>query len=221
MRLLRQQYKGDGKTHETAKWYVEVKDHDGRWRRIPGFTDKGATAELGRQVERLVALRSVKQPPTPGLSAWLEGMPATLSGRLAAWGILDARYVPHAKTLPGASRRFPTALLAKGDTREHATYSRPASAVLTEVAGSFTFSEISASAVQTYLAERRRSWRHRTPRLRPIRQKDQRKNGSVPNVKLLPFGVQAILPLDGSRPSCVAKSRRFPRRAEREIRSQA
>src|SRR5580704_16036336 len=100
MRLCRQQYKGrDGKTRESAKWYAEIKDHDGRRRRIPGFTDKGATAELGRQVERLVALRAVKQPPTPELSAWLEGMPAALSGRLAAWGILDGRHLPHAKTL--------------------------------------------------------------------------------------------------------------------------
>jgi len=31
MRLCRQQYKGrDGKTRESAKWYAEIKDHDGR-----------------------------------------------------------------------------------------------------------------------------------------------------------------------------------------------
>jgi hypothetical protein len=56
MRLCRQQYKGRAvKTRESAKWYAEIKEHVGRRRRMPGFTDKGATAELGRQVERLVA----------------------------------------------------------------------------------------------------------------------------------------------------------------------
>jgi len=157
MRLCRQQYKGrDGRTRESGKWYAEIKDHDGRRRQIPGFTDKGATAELGRQVERLVALRAVKQPPTPELSAWLEGMPAALSGRLAAWGILDAQHLPHAKTLRAHLDDFHAALLAKGDTREHADLLRSRiGQILTDCRFAY-LSDVSASALQTYLAERRR-----------------------------------------------------------------
>jgi integrase/recombinase XerD len=157
MRLCRQQYKGrDGKTRESAKWYAEIKDHDGRRRRIPGFTDKGATAELGRQVEKLVALRVVKQPPNPELSAWLEGMPATFTRQLAAWGIIDGQHLPNAKTLRGHLDDFHAGLLAKGDTPEHADLLRGRIRQILNDCRFAYLSDVSASALQTYLAERRR-----------------------------------------------------------------
>jgi hypothetical protein len=121
MRLCRHPYKGrDGKTRESAECYVEVMDHEGRRRRILEFTHKGATAELGRSVERLVSLRAVKHPPTPELSAWLEVMPATFTRQLAKWGLLDQRNVPHGKSLLEHLEDFRKSLVKNGRTEMHA-----------------------------------------------------------------------------------------------------
>ncbi len=51
MRVFKQKYKArNGKTRDSTKWYVEIKDHNETVRRIPGFTDKKATDEFGREV---------------------------------------------------------------------------------------------------------------------------------------------------------------------------
>jgi hypothetical protein len=156
MRLCRQQYKGrDGKTRESAKWYAEIKDHDGRRRRIPGFTDKGATAELGRQVERLVALRSVKQPPTPELSAWLEGMPAGFTRQLATWGILDSRHVGHSKPLSDHLGDFKRSLEAKENTARHVTETTKRVRAVLNGCGFKYQSDLSAARVASWLADQR------------------------------------------------------------------
>jgi integrase len=158
MRVCRQQYKArDGKTRESANWYAEVKDHNGRYRRIPGFTDKGATAELGRQVERLISLRAVKQPPPPELSAWLEGMPATFSKRLVGWGILDQRHAPHGKTLLEHLKDFREALVNKGGTEMHADIVAARVRNLVQGCRFVHFADISASAVSEFLGTCRRN----------------------------------------------------------------
>ena len=158
MRVCRQQYKArDGKTRQSANWYAEVKDHNGRYRRIPGFTDKGATAELGRQVERLISLRAVKQPPPPELSAWLEGMPATFSKRLVGWGILDQRHAPHGRTLLEHLKDFRESLVNKGGTDMHADIVAARVRNVVRGCGFVHFAEISASAVSDFLATCRRN----------------------------------------------------------------
>src|SRR5882762_4709154 len=37
------------------KWYVKYRSPDGRIHRVPGYTDKEATKELGRRLERKAA----------------------------------------------------------------------------------------------------------------------------------------------------------------------
>ena len=65
MRVFRQQYKDrSGKTRTATNWYVEFKDHLEVARRIPGFADKSLTTELGRKLEKLVAVRALGEPPS-------------------------------------------------------------------------------------------------------------------------------------------------------------
>src|SRR5262245_15249498 len=100
MRVFRQRYKGrDGATKQSAKWYVEIKDHNGCSQRVAGFTDKGQTAELGRRLEKLVAVRVMRDTPDPDLSAWLECLPAELRERLLEIGLLDSRSAANCKPL--------------------------------------------------------------------------------------------------------------------------
>lgn len=44
----------DGKRYrdESTKWYVQYKDAEGTWRRVPGYTDKDATLQLAAELER-------------------------------------------------------------------------------------------------------------------------------------------------------------------------
>ncbi len=37
---------------ESTKWYVQYKDADGVWQRVPGYTDKDATLQLAAELER-------------------------------------------------------------------------------------------------------------------------------------------------------------------------
>jgi integrase len=39
-------------TQESRKWYFQFKDTTGVWKRVPGFTDKEATAQLAAEMER-------------------------------------------------------------------------------------------------------------------------------------------------------------------------
>ncbi len=76
MRVFRATYKTrDGKRKEAAKWYVEFRDHLDTVRRLPGFTDKKQSEELGRKIEKLVACRANGDSPDTTMSKWLEAMP--------------------------------------------------------------------------------------------------------------------------------------------------
>lgn len=39
-------------TQESRKWYVQYKDSEGAWKRVAGYTDKDATAQLAAELER-------------------------------------------------------------------------------------------------------------------------------------------------------------------------
>jgi hypothetical protein len=55
MRLFKPKYKDrSGREREGKKWYLEFTDASGVARKLAGFTDRGATAALGRGVQRLI-----------------------------------------------------------------------------------------------------------------------------------------------------------------------
>jgi len=55
MRIYRSVYKDrQGKQRQTAKWYVEFRDHNETARRLPAFTSKVASEEMGRNLVKVV-----------------------------------------------------------------------------------------------------------------------------------------------------------------------
>ena len=58
-------------------------DHRGIERRVPGYSDKRASEELGRKLERLAGLRASREQPDKTLSEWLE----TLHDKLRRFSI--------------------------------------------------------------------------------------------------------------------------------------
>ena len=100
MRVFKQKYTDrKDQTRESSKWYVEFKDHNEIRRRLPGFTDRGATKEIGRRIEKLVALQTMKQPDDSDTTAWLESLPTMSKQRLGKFRLLDRHAVAHTKPL--------------------------------------------------------------------------------------------------------------------------
>jgi len=157
MKVSKQKYKNrDGQSVESAKWYVRFKDHQELHRRLPGFTDKGATEELGRKIERLVSARAAGQPVAVDLSRWLETMPADLRTRLAKWGILDARAVSHSRPLAVHLDDFHASLLHKGCCEDHAETVTKRARRICEDSHFVFFADINASRVQRCLSDLRK-----------------------------------------------------------------
>ena len=156
MRVLRQMYKDrHGKTRESTKWYIEFRDHLEIVHRVPGFTDKKITEELGRGLERLVSFRVLGDPPSPDLNRWLESLTATLRAKVVKIGLIDGKSAACGKALVDHITDFRASILHKGCMEEHAEL---LAARLTKIRIGCKFayfSDISASKVQKYLAELR------------------------------------------------------------------
>ena len=121
MRVFKQKYPDrKGQKRETRKLYVEFKDHTEITQRIPGFTDKKITEELGRRLEKLVALRVLGNAPDPEMACWLESLPNELRDKLAKHSLLDSRTVAGGKPLAEHLDDFHASLLHKGDSQDHA-----------------------------------------------------------------------------------------------------
>src|SRR5690348_13637490 len=94
MRLYKNTYRDrHGQPRESNKWYCEFRDHVQVVRRIPLLTDKVASEEAGRKIERLVALRASGEAPDIELSRWLLTCPAPITQLLAEWRIIDSTRV--------------------------------------------------------------------------------------------------------------------------------
>ena len=134
--IFKQQYTAkDPKTGKRVKkkskfWYVDYKGLDGIRKRVKGYKDKQATAQLAARLER--------------------------EAELAAEGIVD-RFKEHRKRpLKEHLADFKASLIAKGNTSKHANlvYARAK-----KVVGGCRFalwSDISSSSVQRYLAQLRK-----------------------------------------------------------------
>ena len=144
-----------GESKPYAKWYVEFRDHCEKIRRLPGYSDKKQTEELGRKIEKLVACRGNNEAPDVALGRWLESLPGRIRDRLGEIGLLDARRVAAGKPLSKHVDEFEKSLRAKGDTEKHARL--VANRIRKVVVGCrFQFwSDLSASRIQCYLADLR------------------------------------------------------------------
>jgi integrase len=154
MRIFRQKYTSrDGQTRESSNWYLEFRDHRDIVRRLPAFTDKGATGELGRRLAKLVELRSLDDSPGAELARWLEQLPSDLRERLRKIDLLDARTVAGGKPLAEHLADFRESLLHNGTTVAHADLVHSRAKRALDECGFVFYSDISASRVSRFLSE--------------------------------------------------------------------
>ncbi len=116
---------------QSQYWYIDYRTADGTRKRVKGFKDKTATVQLAARLEK--------------------------EAELAEAGIVD-KYAEHRKRpLSQHLEDFYQALLAKGGTIKHAQQTkRRVECVIKSCKFAF-WSDVSASKVQRYLAERRSS----------------------------------------------------------------
>ena len=102
MRVFRQRFGPAGQSRPSRVWYVEFKDPKGIRVRVRAFDDKTASAELGRKLEQVAALRASGLEPDIVTAKWLGELPRPMLDRLAELGIIPASRVGASRPILGA-----------------------------------------------------------------------------------------------------------------------
>ena len=154
MRVFRQQYTDrNGQTKESQNWYVEIRDHQESIKRIPGFTDKAATTELGRKLTRLVSARIAHDPPSAELIRWIEGLPTRLRARIAELGLVDSQSSVTGKTLSDHLKDFEQNLKDRNRTSAYCKLVTTRIQSILDDCGFRQLSDIAAVRVEGFLAK--------------------------------------------------------------------
>ena len=152
----------NGKKCECEQFTLECKVGDG-FHRVPGFTDRKASEELGRRVERLAELKAAGEQPDSTLRKWLEHLPRKQRNRLAELGLLSGPAAAATQPLSAHLDDYRQALLdgvasnrQKGPaTLKHADIARKRIEVLLAGIEATRLSDVTIERVGRYLAERR------------------------------------------------------------------
>jgi integrase len=160
MRVFKTTYKDrNGQTQESAKWYIEFRDHQEIIRRLPAFTDKKQSEELGRKIEKLVAYRSTNDQPDLALSRWLETMPPSLREKLAEIDLLDPQRIAASKALAGHLTDYKQFLLDKANTQKHVDLTVNRIQYLFDQTKVVFMQDLSPSTIQAFLASLKKDGR--------------------------------------------------------------
>ncbi len=156
MNVFRQQYTDrKGQTKLSKKWYCEFNDHLDTTRRLPGFTDKEATKELGRRLVKVAALRAMGDSPSGDLAKWLETLSPSMRDRLAVWGMLDSKAVASGKPLSDHLKDFHESLIGKGTDRDSADLVKSRVQKIVDGCKFKFYSDIKPSTVVNFLSKLR------------------------------------------------------------------
>lgn len=99
MGLKRQCYTRQGQNKQSKTYTGNTYDHQGVMRHFSLFTEKKASAEALRKIQRLVILRQNHEGPDRELTSWIEAIPPKLRDQLGKYGILSAGRVAGAKAI--------------------------------------------------------------------------------------------------------------------------
>lgn len=157
MRLFRQKYrdKMTGEYRESEKWYVGIM-LNGREIRIPAFSDKRASDELGRKINDLAAFKAARRALPPDMARWLDTLYGPTRRRLARHGLIDRQSAASFKTLRDHLADYRTALSEQERTPDYVQKSCWRIERVIDGIGAQALPDLSAAAVSRYLAARRK-----------------------------------------------------------------
>ena len=145
-----------GERRQARRHTVEFADHRGRARRLAAFEDRGASAELGRRLDRLADLRAGGEPVPDDLRHYVEGLPGRVRAKLARWGLLSQTAEAAKRALTEHVESYEQAL--RDGVASHKQKGRPATPVhvqktgqrirlLLKRMGAERFADVSSAAV--------------------------------------------------------------------------
>jgi len=137
----------------SKNFYAVWVDFSGQLRRVPLFPGRGESKTLADALERLNNLRAANERTLPpDVARALDNMPADIVAKLAAWDILPASKVAAGKPLAQHIDDWKAALLARGNTTAYAALSANRVQRIVDGCRLATVSDVSASAVQAFIA---------------------------------------------------------------------
>lgn len=146
-----------GKKQRTEKYHVSFKDHTGVGRRVTAFSDKAASESLGRKLERLAALRALRDPMPADLADWIDGIDDDLREKLTDWGMVDMRARLAAQPLAVHIADWITDVRNRGKSENHAALLEARVNKIIVGCGFNRYADITVERVNAYLAERKRA----------------------------------------------------------------
>ena len=152
MKLRKMTYTQAGERRQSERWYAVFVDFSESLRRLPLFTDRKASDELARKIDRLNSIRAAGDTIPPDLSRYVETMPPAVREKLAAWGILSAQRAAAGRPLVDHVADWRAALVAKGNTERHAELVTSRARKAFDACRFRVWSDLSASKLQTHLA---------------------------------------------------------------------
>jgi integrase len=151
MRIYKATYKDrNSKQRKSAKWYVDIFDHNQLRHKIPAFADKRLSEGLGRNIESLVNCRSAGLEPDAKLNQWIETVPDKLLKKFVSWGLIDGQRTEITKPLTEHISDYVKVLEAKGYSKDYVVRSRNRLKKIVSACRFTYFRDISQSAVEIY-----------------------------------------------------------------------
>ena len=138
-----------------SRYYGTFRDHHDRSQRVRGFSDKQASEDFGRKVERLVGLRATHQTLGPDMARWLESLSDYHRGKLDEWDLLDARAATLAEELSGHVDDCHDSTLAAGKTKRYANQLRTRVMNVANGCGFTRWADLKPGPVSQWLSDQR------------------------------------------------------------------
>lgn len=145
----------DGKAEADGVWTVQVTDHTDVRRRLPGFASRSASAELERNIRKLISIRQAGGSPDAESNRFLETAPAVVRDKLAAWGVIEGARAAAGKALTAHIEDWREAMTAGGLTKKQIVANGNKVSTIAGDCGWRFISDISAVGMNRWRNERR------------------------------------------------------------------
>lgn len=148
--------KKTGKKKKCSHYYLTFVDNRQIRRRLPAYSDKTATDNLGIRIQKLLDSNGVLDRELQG---WFSGLTPKVRDKIVEFGLVDNRRImKHInKTLEEHIQDFKSALLAKGNGKKYAKQVASRVKLIFTDCGFKTMNDIDANTIYTYLNDMRKN----------------------------------------------------------------
>jgi hypothetical protein len=103
-----------GKERRLARWYLEWRGSDSRFRRLPAFKGEDCTEALGRHIDTLVACYATRTVPNVERARAIQELPRDIRVRLRDMCVLDGIQTAAARKIEGQIADWKQSMLTRG-----------------------------------------------------------------------------------------------------------